>query len=392
MLEYIKSINLCENMNTNDIYNLFKTDSFELNLNLLSSLQNFHTMDEFLNYYIKQDCKKAFNIFNNLFIISSKIYEENENNIYKSEIDNYLSYISKIIFLLSLIQKNNELLNNLLINTKKVVKKFHKENNNNTNILEKINNCINDLLYSSQVASQRNYSRRSTKENTLTGSNLFNIHNLAKNKQYDKNNSNEEEYFLFQCSTPKFEEDDEQIDEVSEEQNFYNNITLESKNKDESGQIDSKKTIQTIGSSLSFKYMRCVNDSEEEKKRYIKKYKTVKMGIDFSGQKNFFKKKSNSNKINDSYNEDLSSENEYNLKASGKSKIIAKFLNLINILFKNGEITSKEKLAIKQLIISDSETIIKKYYQYKICNNNYDKDYNYEYMKKLLMEQIKILK
>ena len=390
MLEYIQSINLCESIKTNDIYNLFKTDSFELNLNLLSSLQNFHTMNDFLNYYTKQDCKNAFNIFNDLFIISSNIYQENENNIYKSEIDNYLSNISKIILLLSLIQKSNELLSNLLINIKKVVQKFHKENNNNINILEQINNCINDLLYSSQIVSQRNYSRRSTKDNTLTGLNLFNINNLGKNKQSD-NNSNEEEYFLFQCSTPKFEEDDDQIDEVNEEQSCYNNIPLENKNKDESDKIDSKKTIKTIGSSLSFKYMRCVHDSDEEKKRYIKKYKTVKMGIDFSNHKNFFKKKSNSNKINDSYNDDLSSENEYNPKALEKSKIIAIFLNIINRLFKSGEITSKIKLAIKQLIISDSENIIKKYSQYNVYSKNYDKDYNYEYIKQFLMEQIKML-
>ena len=276
------------------------------------------------------------------------------------------------------------------MNTKKVIKNFNKENNNNSNILEKINNCINDLLYSSQIASQRNYSRRSTKENTLTGSNLFNI---GKNKQYD-NNSNEEEYILFQCSTPKFEEDDDQIDEVNEEQSCYNNITVENKNKDESDKIDSKNTIKTIGSSLSFKYMKCIHDSDEEKKRCIKKYKTVKMGIDFSSQKNFFKKKSNTNKINnDSYNDDdLSSENEYNPKTLEKSKILAKFLNIINILFKSGKITSKEKLAIKQLIISDYENIIKKFSQYKIYNYNYDKDYKYEYIKQFLEEQIKNLK
>ena len=65
---------------------------------------------------------------------------------------------------------------------------------------------------------------------------------------------------------------------------------MENKNKDESGKVDSKKTIKTIGSSLSFKYMKCVHDSDEEKRRSIKKNKTVKMGIDFSSQ-NFFKKK-----------------------------------------------------------------------------------------------------
>ena len=75
-----------------------------------------------------------------------------------------------------------------------------------------------------------------------------------------------------------------------------------------------------------------------------------------------------------------------------KSLIIAKFLNIINNLYKSGNITSKEKIGIKQLIISDSETIIKKYFQYNIYNNNYDKVYKYEYLKQFLAEQIKILK
>ena len=178
MLDFIKSLNLSDELKTNEIYNLFKTDSSDLNLKFLSVLQKFHTTNEFLNYYTKQNCQNAFDFFNNLSSLSSTIYEEAEKNILNSQIDKYLSDISKIILLFSLIQKNNELLSNLLTNTKKLLKRFYHDNHSKSILKESINNCINDLMNSSQITSQRNYSRRSTKENTILVSSIFNGKNL----------------------------------------------------------------------------------------------------------------------------------------------------------------------------------------------------------------------
>ena len=272
MLDFIKSMNLSEDLKNNDIYNIFKTDSSELNLTFLSNLQKFHKTKEFLNYYTNQDCQNAFDIFNSLFILSSKICEENEKNLFKSEVDKYLSDISKIIFLFSLIHKNNELLTNLVKNTKKFLKKFSLENPNKI-IKEKLNSCINDLMDSSQIASQRNYSRRSTKENTISPSSMLIGHNLGKLKQFDMH-PHENDFLLFQCQTPKFEEDEHEIIEVNEEQSCYNNINLEdlTENLDNYYKNHSKKTIETIGSSLSFKQMKFIYDSENnDDKRAIKK-------------------------------------------------------------------------------------------------------------------------
>ena len=56
------------------------------------------------------------------------------------------------------------------------------------------------------------------------------------------------------------------------------------------------------------------------------------------------------------------------------------------------ETIKKEKLAIKQLIISDSETIIKRFTKYNISNNYYDRKYKNKYIKNFLTEQIKNLK
>ena len=393
MLDFIKTINLSDEIKKNDIYNLFKTDSSDLNVKFLSSIQKFKTINEFLNFYTKQDYKNVLDNFNNISLISSKICDENENtNIFISDIDKYLSNLSKIIFLFSLIQKNNELLSNLLINAKKFIKRFHSETKNKY-IKEKINNCINDLVNCSQIASQRNYSRRSTKENTIISPNLFIGHNLRKSKQFDS--SNECESFFVQCSTPKFEEEDEiesGIEEVNEEQNYFiNNNNLENIEEDnnEISKKDSKKSVETIGSPLSFKHMKFIYDSNKQNKRGIKKNRTVKMGIEFSDPKNFFKKKSLSKEENDENSlDEIDSDNEFNRKNIEKTKLLAKFLNLINDLFKNNEINLNQKLAIKKLVISDSDKIIEQFYQ----NNKSNNALKNKHIKKFLNEQIKKMK
>ncbi len=386
MLEFIKSLNLSDELRNNDIYNLFKTDSSELNLKFLSSIQRFQTIKDFLNFYTKQDCKNVLDNFNNISLISSKICDENDNtNNFISDIDKYLCNLSKIIFLFSLIQKNSELLSNLLINSKKIIKRFHSETKNKY-IKEKINNCINDLVNSSQIASQRNYSRRSTKENTIKCPNLFIGHNLGKSKQFE-NSTNEGEYFLFQCCTPKFEDDEieDEIEEVNEEQSVCCGGRNLENDKEDNNSFIKKESIDTIGSSLSLKYMKFTYDSEEENKRGIKKNRTVKMGIDFS-PKCFFKKKSISSKINEENSFD--SDSEINHESLEKTKLLAKFLNVINELFKKGKINASQKLAIKQLVISDSDKIIEKFYQ----NNKSNKNFKNIYIKKFLNEQIKQIK
>lgn len=389
MFDFIKTINLSEELKTNEIYNLFKTDSSELNLQILSSLQKFQKTNDFLNYYTKQDCKNTFEIFNNISLISSTICQEKENN-FNSETDKYLSEISKIIYLFTLIQKNNELLSNLLKNTKNYIKRFYLENKTKSNVKERIKNCINDLMSSSQVTSQRNYSRRSTKENTISPSNLF-VHNLGKSRQFDIN-SNEDELLLFQCFTPKFEEDEDEIVEVNEEQSL-NNINSQNKDeiKEESSKKDSKKSIETLGSSLSIRHMKFVyNDNESL--RAVKKNKTIKMGVNFSDPQQFFKKKSISNKINDnSFSDDFDSDNQNNEESLEKTKILAKFLNIINNLFKEGKINSQKKLAIKQLIITNTESIIQKFSQYNNSNNYFNNNFKSKYIKKFLIEQAKNL-
>ena len=387
MLDYIKSLNFSEELKRNELYDLFETDSTELNKNFLSTLQNFSTTKEFLSYYTKQDFKKASDTFNNLFYISSNIYEENMNTFF-SEKDKYLSDVSKVIFLFSMIQKNNELLSYLLTSTKNLIKEICEENHNQK-VQKKINVCLNDLINNPQLTPKRNYSRRSTKENTISPRKIFTT------RTFNKNSS---DCFLFQCDTPKFEEEEEksEIPEVNEEQQSNCNILrlkpgeFNTERKAYESHKDSKKTI---GSTLSLKHMNFVYDTDEQQAiRGVKKNKSLKIGIVFHNPKYFFKTKSISNKINDNSSEcDFEIEHDFNQKSSDKNIILTKFLNCINSLYKCGNITEEQKIKIKKIIISDFKKMIEKFIKYIISKSYFNNKIKNKYIKRFLLDEIKLL-
>jgi hypothetical protein len=153
----------------------------------------------------------------------------------------------------------------------------------------------------------------------------------------------------------------------------------------ETKEDDTKKdSIKTIGSSFSLRHMKFTYQSdEEENTRNIKKNKTVKLGTEFFTSHSFFKKKSNSYN-----NKDFDNENNNNIKDN--SQYIVDFLNSIKILYKTGKINSNQKLAIKQLIISDSKSVVEKYLKMNLSRNSSDKNYKSN-IDKFLLEQIKNL-
>jgi len=67
-----------------------------------------------------------------------------------------------------------------------------------------------------------------------------------------------------------------------------------------------------------------------------------------------------------------------------RRQLIVEFLDSINILFKDGKINSDQKISIKQIIISNPNLIINKFYQYN-SNVNYNNNKNIQYF---LLEEL----
>ena len=373
MFDFIKSLDLSEEIKSNEIYYLFKTDSSEINLNFLSSLQKFKTNQEFLYYYTNQDCKSVIDIFYNISSITSEICKDEKYLFQNNKNEQYISGVSKIIFLFLILQEYNKLLGKILMNTKQYIKKFYIDFHLQKNTKEKIKSCINDLTCSSIVTSRRNYSRRSTKEEIIISLKKLSDACLFKNKQQEMNsNSNEDEY-LFQIKTPKFDEEENYIikDNKESKNESNNNDKINLNNGVNEILINKKESKKISDSTLTLAKMNFILEPEFEEMKLFEKTKS---------QDNYQRKENKRIKSLDNLNNKLIQNDKANnlIDIPEKNKqILVKFLDSINNLYKEGKINSEIKKSMKKLIISDSKKIIDRF----INLNNNNKTFNNIFMK-----------
>ena len=377
MFDFANSLDLSEELKINDIYELFKTNSSDFNKMLLSNIQKYSNAQQLICHYIKNDIYSIYNSFNDIQSnLNRIIYRENHEICY-SEIETYILGTSKIILFLSLIQKNNQLLMNLLKNTKLYISDFYKNNNKESCIKSKIDLFINELINSSSYF-QRSYSRRST--NDITNSSIcVNLENKNKNNQQYLDPSINKKDNILRSFTPKFKNGEENNTTEKNSQNNHNsNINDDNSKK----RMDSSLTLQKLnfvqndeGDNLNNNNNSSSSSSDKPKGFFNKKNKS--QSYKFKTKDSLFKKK-RKNSANSM--DDNSVQNE-------RIKILAEILDTINIMFKKEKINSEQKIYIKQIIISHPKIIFDKYYKDLVnINDNNDK---LKMIEKFLMEELK---
>ena len=378
MFDFITSYKLTDELKTNEIYELFKTDSFEFNKAFLSNLEKFPGAVNLIEHYTNIDEKIILNVFDNILLTSYKTMKaEEEQNNYIPELELYTIGVSKILFLLFLIQKANQLQTEIINHAKYYTKNFYKTNKKESFIKEKIDIIINDLT-SSQMIPKRSMSRRSTNDVTNT-SISFHFENKSKmllNKLSEKDEILESQKSLEFC-TPKFEYNNS--NRVGEENSteplkIDSSLTLQKMKfvqnddkilKKEKNVFKSNKNNNILNNTTNHdsnqKNHRAKNKSCESsfKKRQKNKSFSTKEGSCF-----FFKKRTSS----------INSEEE--IIQNDRRIILAELLDAINILYKNGQISMDKKINIKQIIISNPTTIIDKYFFCKKDMKNKDDNIN----------------
>lgn len=376
-MDFINSFNLVEELKSNEIYDLFKTESLDFNMKFLSSINKYKTTYQFIKSYTKIDINNILNVFNNISLNATKIINSN-NSSFNSEIEIYTLGVSKIILLLCLIQKNNQLLNYLLNETKLFIKNFYSSNKKESNLKEKYDSIINDLISSTLI--QRSYSRRSTNEvtNSSICINIETKNNILKNILGNKQD------ILFRSPTPKFEEDD----------NIHPRINS-NYDQDLNDVINKRNSSKNMDSSLTLDKLNFVQQDEDENKDK----KLIKSSIKNSVDKSFTRKKNKSLstkvkvKVKAAYGKNR--KNSVNLaddkcKQNERIKILAEFFDSINFLFKEGKINSDQKIIMKQIIISNPKLIIDKFYQtYKSINNESDNNLINKNIQLFLIDEFK---
>lgn len=369
MINFIKAINSDNEMNAKEIYEHFKTDSFDLNLKFLSNVQKHKTVKDFFNYYSKIEFSDVFKIFDCLESLSQILSDNSNKKIFNSQIDLYLTEVSRIIIFLLLLEKTKEVFNKLMETAKIHINNFASKKEN-ISISNNINNCLLNLINTSPLQVQR----RTTKDSTLAS----NTNHTGKRNSLITNITTDDSMLLIvDDNTPKFKE--KEIKEIS------NKSSVNDK-KDSSIMKSSEKSMDSI---LSLKNMKFMFETEEKNLRGIKKKnKTIKFGFEKQEAEFLLKQKSNSNTVKE-YTKNINELNksfEYNPKTVDKSQILADILNTINCQFENGKINSEQKLSLKQLIISDSENVINRFIKFNESVINFNKDLKSIFKKFLISE------
>ena len=376
MSDFINSNELSKKLKIDEIYNLFKTESLEFNKNFLSNLEKYPNAIDFIEHYTKVDTHKINSLFNNILLASCKIMNEDNENTNIVEFELYSYGVSKIISLLCLIQKINKLQTELIKNTKNYIKNFYINNKKDSPIKGKIDFVINDFISSSKIVA-KTMSRRSTDDNTNISFsfNMDNNNNINDISEEQENQSqrkesdskiNKKEFLLLRTLTPKFDETQsiEQNNSSISNNNNNNNVKEYREAKDEKNKRDTNKNDST----LTLQKMNFINMEEKEEiinKNTVKKYPSHKVKHKHKSCDSHINKRKKNKCHSTITKSSLLNEkrNTLNSNDNDKRKILAELLDSINILFKDGKITSEQKINMKQIIISSPKMIIDKYYQ-----------------------------
>jgi hypothetical protein len=142
-----------------------------------------------------------------------------------------------------------------------------------------------------------------------------------------------------------------------------------------------------------------VQQEEEEKKdkKLIKTSIKSNEDISSSNSKSYYRKKNKSLstkvKVKAVFGKNRkNSVNSVNdkCKQNERIKILADFFDSINFLYKEGKISSEQKIIMKQIIISNPKIVIDKFYQtYKNINNASDNILINKNIKLFLIEEFK---
>jgi hypothetical protein len=379
MFDFLNYNELSEELKIDEIYNLFKTESLEFNKNFLSNLEKYTNAIDFIEHYTKIDTLKINNLFNNILLASFKIMNEDNKNDVNVEFELYLCGVSKIISLLYLIKKINTLQTELIKNTKNYIQNFYINNKKQSLIKGKIDFFINDFIFSSQM-SQKNVSRRSTKDITDSSFsfNLDKNNNISQEEEQEQlqnestSSINKKEFLPLRAHTPKFYES-----KNIENNNYYSNnniinIKEVKEAKEVKGKIN-KRDSTKIDSSLTLQKMIFVNleEKKEINKNSVKKFKSQNIKLKSCDSHSNKRKKNRCHYSITKGSSSYKNTNTSNSNDNEKRKILAELLDSINIFYKDGKITSQQKLNMKQIIIASPNIVIKKYYHdYNDINNH----------------------
>ena len=152
MLNFINSINLLDENKDDKLYDFYKTFSSQANIEIYDKIHKFNSVCDFFDYYTKADSKFLLSSLNEIQSNFSKVINnETPSYYFHSNTDQYISFITKVTFILKLVLLNKKIINKLLLFTKNYFEKYSNENKIENCHHKEISNLINNLLEQSKI-------------------------------------------------------------------------------------------------------------------------------------------------------------------------------------------------------------------------------------------------
>ena len=214
MIDIISHIDISGKINTTDLFRLLKTKSKKSNKVIFTKLKNFNKFSDFCNYYLNQDFYKNINALHKL-IQNFASNDDTNSSSFKTNIEQYISYSTKIILLLNLLIEEQEILNKILISSKNKLNSLKIENKIENSNQENLFNLI-DILSSIPHFDIKNNSNISKSTN-----NIYQF-KVCLNENKENSFKINDEIYDKTIKTPRFESN---LQSTNEEQieNLYRN-------------------------------------------------------------------------------------------------------------------------------------------------------------------------
>ena len=363
-----------EEIKTEKLYHLYKTNSTQINKELLQKFKEFPIITDFFKHYTNIDIKLLNENINIFFLQISSIADIINLNTFKSKADQYITDFSQLYIVLNAICKINDSIEKIISKINSSLTMLYEKHCLDKDYQNKINEIAKNLLYTNNKGNISSNSTFDNSENSfdfkaksnkdlniekiellkdLLGKESINnstpiFHdnseipltkgdNETNNESYlIKKNSSESKFtFMDNIQNKKEEKLEEKIKEKEKEniENKDDNIT--------SNDINDYITSVPIGSFLP------------KIKHHMKKRSLYKSCKDLMDTKTNHDEKSPLNEISEK------------LDINEESKMYADLLEIIYVLYQNRKITYQQKVKLKELIIIKCPKILNVYKRFQ---------------------------
>ena len=373
------SDSLFEEIKTDELYHLYKTNSSKINTELQHKFNQYPVITDFFKHYTNIDIKLFNENINVFFLQISTIADINSLNTFKSSVDQYITDFSQLYLVLNAICKINNSIEKIVTKIKSSLPLLYDKHCLDKDYQNKINEIAKYMLNTN--IKRINTSSYSTNENSENSTEFKsrsnknpNIEKIELLKDLLKKNSNKTSKFNY-LDTPKFQEDLIHInsdDKSSEGDNILSTTKIsESKftfmdNNDNKEQKKEKDNVENQDDNIMSDD---INDyiTSVPQNFSIPKFKSLKRRGRYKSCKELIGNNLKPNIDNNFHSNDK--EMSEKLILNEDSKMYADLLEIIYELYKNEKITYEQKVKLKKLIIKRCPKILNVYKSYQNIDN-----------------------